>query len=128
MSPSSDPNPAPPSASSTSEGEKSLEQLLQETEEAFQALKERYTQIQQAQQRQAELKHRIDIIHADLRQSPSVSLKTELKQLQEQLEAIEAELESRLLSWSSFSEPFWQAVRFGGLGIAIGWLLKSCAG
>ena len=64
--------------------------------------------------------------------SPSHPQKEELlKQLQaltEQLEQIEADLESRLLSWSSFREPFWQIVRFGGLGIGIGVILKSCTG
>lgn len=53
-----------------------------------------------------------------------------LKQLDavtEQLEQIEADLESRLLSWSSFREPFWQIVRFVGIGIIIGVILRSCA-
>ncbi|PZU99335.1 MAG: DUF2203 domain-containing protein [Pseudanabaena sp.] len=53
-----------------------------------------------------------------------------LKQLEdigERLEQIEVELESRLISWSSFREPFWQVVRFVSLGIVIGVILKSCA-
>jgi len=53
-----------------------------------------------------------------------------LKQLDavtEQLEQIEADLESRLLSWSSFREPFWQIVRFVGIGIIIGVILRGCA-
>ena len=62
----------------------------------------------------------------------SLSRKDELyKQLQEvsdRLEQIEADLESRLLTWSSLREPFWQIVRFGGLGVVIGVILKSCAG
>jgi hypothetical protein len=38
------------------------------------------------------------------------------------LEEVDLMLESRLLNlW----EPFWQAVRFGGLGIAIGWFLRA---
>jgi chromosome segregation ATPase len=52
-----------------------------------------------------------------------------LKQLDavtEQLEQIEADLESRLLSWSSFREPFWLIVRFVGIGIIIGVILRSC--
>jgi chromosome segregation ATPase len=62
----------------------------------------------------------------------SISHKDELhRQLQEisdRLEQLEADLESRLLSWSSLREPFWQIVRFGGLGVVIGVILKSCAG
>jgi chromosome segregation ATPase len=53
-----------------------------------------------------------------------------LKQLDavtEQLEQIEADLESRLLSWSSFREPFWLIVRFVGIGIIIGVILRGCA-
>jgi chromosome segregation ATPase len=50
-----------------------------------------------------------------------------LEQIDDQLEQIEADLESRLLSWSSFREPFWQIVRFVGLGIIIGVILRSCA-
>ncbi|MFN5964006.1 MAG: DUF2203 domain-containing protein, partial [Pseudanabaena sp.] len=38
------------------------------------------------------------------------------------------ELESRLISWSSFQEIFWQVVRFVGIGIIIGVILRSCAG
>jgi hypothetical protein len=56
------------------------------------------------------------------------ALQTELKQIKEQLETIELNLESQLFSWGSLKEPFWQAVRFGGLGVVIGWILKSCAG
>jgi len=52
----------------------------------------------------------------------------QLQQVEDQLEQIEADLESRLLSWSSFHEPFWQVVRFVGIGIIIGVILRSCAG
>ena len=51
----------------------------------------------------------------------------QLQQVDDRLEQIEADLESRLLSWSSFHEPFWQIVRFVGLGIIIGVILRSCA-
>jgi hypothetical protein len=79
--------------------------------------------------RQAELQHRREQIKKSLRQdSNRQNLKAELKQIQEQLETIELNLESRLFSWGSLKEPFWQAVRFGGLGIIIGWILKSYAG
>jgi DNA-binding protein YbaB len=63
--------------------------------------------------------------------SPSHQQKEELakqlQQLSDRLEQIEADLESRLLSWSSFREPFWQIVRFGGIGVIIGVILRSCA-
>ena len=91
-------------------------------------LKQRLTQIQQDERRQIELKNRIDEIIPQIRQTKSQQLKDELNQLKTQLETIEFDLESRLVTWGSFKEPFWQAVRFGGLGIVIGWVLKSCSG
>ncbi|MGL4619237.1 MAG: DUF2203 domain-containing protein, partial [Chroococcidiopsis sp.] len=45
-----------------------------------------------------------------------------------QLETIEVNLESQLFSWGSLKAPFWQAVRFGGLGVIVGWILKSFTG
>lgn len=106
-----------------------FEQVLSEVERSLEALKERYAQVQRDQQRQAQLQHRREQIRQSPRQIRNQpALKAELRQIKEQLETIELNLESRLFSWSALKEPFWQAVRFGGLGIAIGWLLKSCAG
>ncbi len=56
------------------------------------------------------------------------SLHQELQEISGRLEQIELELESRLISWSSFNEIFWQIIRFVGIGIIIGVILKSCAG
>ena len=41
--------------------------------------------------------------------------------LQEAADAFELELASRVVSWQHLQEPFWQAVRFGGLGLLAGW-------
>ena len=106
-----------------------FEQALLEVEQNFQSLKERYIQVRRDRQRQAELQHRREQIRNSMRQSNNrQALQTELKQIKEQLETIELNLESQLFSWGSLKEPFWQAVRFGGLGLVLGWLLKSCAG
>jgi hypothetical protein len=48
-----------------------------------------------------------------------------LNYIQKELAEIELRLESELFKWSDLSEPFWQAVRFMGIGIVIGWILKS---
>jgi len=105
-----------------------FEQTVSEVEQSLQSLLERYHQVQRDQQRQAELQQRREQIRKELqRTSNRRSLQAELKQIKEQLETIELNLESQLFSWSSIKEPFWQAVRFGGLGIVIGWILKSCA-
>ena len=97
-------------------------------ERSLATLKERYTQIQVDRQRQAELGHRREEIRQSSRRNPLPQLKEELRQIEQELESIELNLESSLFSWGSIKQPFWQAVRFGGLGILIGWLLKSYVG
>lgn len=47
----------------------------------------------------------------------------DLQQLQQAVEDFEITLASHLLSWRQFQEPFWQAVRYGGLGLVGGWVL-----
>ncbi|HEY9806446.1 MAG TPA: hypothetical protein V6D04_07755 [Candidatus Obscuribacterales bacterium] len=130
---SSSPDPGsesrqPEEASAPFEAE--FEQTLQELEQSLQSLKERYTQIQDDQSRQNDLQQRLDQVQRDLRRtrSPEIrqELQAELKQIWQQLEALEVALESRLLSWNSLKDVFWQAVRFGGLGVVVGWILKSC--
>ncbi len=51
----------------------------------------------------------------------------ETLRLQEAAEAFELELVSRVMTWQHLQEPFWQAVRFGGLGLLIGWFLAWLA-
>jgi predicted RNase H-like nuclease (RuvC/YqgF family) len=119
----------PPSTNnSDQDGTQDIEQGLIEVEKSLIDLKARLTQIQRDGQRKIELKNRIDEVIPQIRQTKSQQLKEELNQLKTQLETLEFDLESRLVTWGSFQEPFWQAVRFGGLGIVIGWLLKSCSG
>jgi DNA repair exonuclease SbcCD ATPase subunit len=101
-----------------------FEQELLELEQAIVALKERYNQVQADKFHQRELQQRLK----QLRYSQQPKRKAELKQIKQQLEVLEINLESQLFSWGSLKEPFWQAVRFGGLGVIIGWLLKSVAG
>ncbi len=105
-----------------------FEQALAEVEGILTNLKERYVQIQRDKQRQIQLKNRIEDVIPQLRQTRSQELKEELKQIKAELETIELNLESRLFGWGSLKEPFWQAVRFGGIGVIIGWVLKSLAG
>lgn len=120
-SPSSEPNPP---NSNVDE----FEQAFTDLEQSLQVLRERYEQVQRDRTLRDELQQRRDNIHRELRQTNNrQALRAELKHIQEQLETIELNLESRLF-WGSVKEPFWQAVRFGGLGIVIGWVLKSCVG
>mgnify|MGYP001564150559 CR=1 FL=1 len=103
-------------------------QALEAVERSLAAVKERYTQIQVDRQRQAELGNLREDVRKSVRQNPLPQLKQELRQIEQELEAIELNLESSLFSWGSIKQPFWQAVRFGGLGILLGWILKSYAG
>jgi predicted RNase H-like nuclease (RuvC/YqgF family) len=115
-------NPSPPEDSQ----EPDFEEELTELERSLTILKDRYAQVQRDQQQKALWQHEIKELKQNRNQSPEI--KAELKRLQGQLEAIEINLESQLFSWNSLKRPFWQAVRFGGMGIIIGWLLKSSVG
>ncbi len=117
----------PPPESSTDATNVDIEGSIAEVEAALIAIKQRYTQIESDRQRQAELKHRLEEIRPRLANNKLPELQAELKEIKAQLETIEVSLESQLFTVNVFKEPFWQAVRFGGLGIVIGWILKSCA-
>ncbi|MCS7030839.1 MAG: hypothetical protein NZL92_04850 [Gloeomargarita sp. SKYG116] len=101
------------------------EQALAQLENDLAALKARYAQIQQARSTQAELRHRQAHIREHLRRQHDREAQEELQQIQKQLAELELVLESQLITWSSFKQPFWQAVRFGGLGILIGAALQQ---
>ncbi|MEG4345329.1 DUF2203 domain-containing protein [Microcoleus sp. A003_D6] len=120
--------PQQPSELNPQEQESEFVQAIAAVERSLAAVKERYTQIQVDRQRQVELGHRREEIRQSVRQNPLPQLKKELREIEQELETIELNLESSLFSWGSIKQPFWQAVRFGGLGILIGWILKSYAG
>ncbi|MFB6277701.1 MAG: hypothetical protein ABEI32_16315 [Halothece sp.] len=98
-----------PSNSQPPQNDDQWETRLQELEQALIDLRRRYYQIQRDRSQKEELK-------------------AKLKRLQSELDALDYNLESRLVTWKDLLEPFWLAVRFGGLGIILGWLLKSWAG
>jgi DNA repair exonuclease SbcCD ATPase subunit len=120
LPPDSDPSVSP--LDSSSEWESQLEEL----EKALQTIKARYTQIQQDTQLRDELRQRQQYLETQRHRRRDPQLQAELKQIADRLAELDVNLESTLVSWETFREPFWQAVRFGGLGIAIGWVLKSC--
>ncbi|HEY9894022.1 MAG TPA: hypothetical protein V6D34_01195 [Candidatus Sericytochromatia bacterium] len=119
----------PPSPDSASNHDKDVpladaqtfEQELTAIERSLADLKERYTQVHQDEQTQVQLQEHQKRLKQQIQRSPSPALKAELAHLQTQLDALEVKLESRLFSWGSLREPFWQIVRFGGLGLVIGW-------
>jgi len=125
-----DPSQAPsgeqvvPSFRSSQEAQ-DFEASLLALEEAIRDLKNRYRQVQASQAQQQVINQNIQQLQRQLHRSPSPELKTELVSLQHQLDYLEVALESRLLSWVSVREVFWQALRFGGLGVILGWLLRT---
>lgn len=91
-----------------------FEQALAEAERSLAELKQRYAQFWEAE--------------GKLPPSEGKSLRGALGAVQEKLEELDVYLKFLLFNWSDAKEPFWQAVRFGGLGVVIGWLLKLWAG
>ena len=83
------------------------------------ALKVRYHQVQADEALRITLKAQ----HSDLSsaQIATPDTQAELKALTTQLDELEMRLESRLLSWLGIRQYFWQIVRFGGMGILLGW-------
>ena len=118
-----------------------FEQTLSTIERSLLALKERYGVVQTAEIEQENLtKHRQEI-EAQWQENQLPELEQELQQIDEQLQELSITLESHLLSepalqdlfWKGLrqgilGEAFWQIVRFGGVGLVLGWLLKSWAG
>ena len=103
-----------------------FEQAIEIVERALIDLKARYTQVQQDQQKRSELQERQQELKQQQKNKQNKTrepIKTELRHIQQELEQIELNLESRLFHWGCLKEPFWQAVRFGGIGIILGWIL-----
>jgi hypothetical protein len=46
-----------------------------------------------------------------------------LTNLQQEVDNFELELATQTIGWQHIQETFWQAVRFGGLGVVVGWVL-----
>ncbi|MEA5577829.1 hypothetical protein [Anabaena sp. UHCC 0451] len=103
-----------------------FEQELEELETSLRFLKERYAQVQKDQQQKAQWQQEIKNLKQNKNKTPEI--KAELNRIEKELEVLEINLESQLFSWKSLNRPFWQAVRFGGLGVIIGWMLKSSVG
>ena len=91
-----------------------------ELEQAIAALKQRQAEIELAERERVVLERQRNELNQKGTKHPDI--KQELVQIRSRLEELDLTLESRLLNmW----EPFWQAVRFGGLGIAIGWFIST---
>jgi len=95
-----------------------FEAALTQLETAIQGLRQRFERVRDLQVQEAQIEEQLQV--ADL--TPET-----VTQLQNQLHDLEMQLESHLFNWRTLREPFWQAVRFGGLGIILGWILHAIA-
>ena len=110
--------------SSSDNSDREIEKVLIEVGQSLEELRTRYLQVKQDWQRHSELvKYKQELEQKKASNFEGEPIKTELRDIEQQLSELEINLESVLLP-----DLFWQAVRFGGFGIAIGWLLKSLAG
>ncbi|HEY9761106.1 MAG TPA: hypothetical protein V6D07_01210 [Trichocoleus sp.] len=95
-----------------------LGQTLDQLEERLRHLRTGVTNLAQLHQLQEQLETSSD----------QVSLaEAETQSVQQQIEELEAALTNQFFSWQPFREVFWQVVRFGGLGLVVGWLIRGCA-
>ncbi len=92
---------------------------LEETSKDFQALRQRYDEVYDAFTQRAEVQARI---------TQGYLPKAELNRLHKQIKTLEETLENQLLSWNNLKEPFWQVLRFVGLGLVLGWFFRGWFG
>lgn len=109
--------------------------------QALQTLQTRYDEVQSYRAKHQQLdEHRADL-EARWQAEQRPELMQELEQIKTQLAELSLQLESELLTdtqlqrllWDGLrqgllGDVFWQIVRFGGLGVVLGWLLKSWQG
>lgn len=100
-----------------------IDQALSEVEQSLRQLESRYQQIKHDWQKKSDLlteKQSLEQIKRDNSQKDPI--KTQIRQVQKELDRLELNLESVLLP-----DIFWQVVRFIGIGILVGWGLKELA-
>ncbi len=117
-------------------------QELAAVEQALADLKYRYRDLQNALRQRGQMEEKREQVQPN---QPTVALTQELGQINQKIQELSIDLESKLLTdadlqrilrqlyWEALkegvlSEWFWQIVRFGGLGVILGWILKSWAG
>ena len=100
-----------------------IDQALSEVEMSLRELESRYRQIKQDWQKKSDLVAEKQLLEQtqsnNLQKDP---IKTQIRQVQKELDRLELNLESVLLP-----DLFWQIVRFVGIGIVVGWGLKELA-
>jgi hypothetical protein len=97
---------------------------IADLEQAIAKLKHRQAEVGLAERERVVLERQSNELKHKGSRHPEV--KQELRTIRSRIEQLDLTLESRLRNeWKLMWEPFWQAVRFGGLGIAIGWFIST---
>ncbi len=127
-----------PVIESSGDSESDFALALAALTQSLQALQTRYDEVQSHRSRQQQLEeHRLDI-ESRWQTEQRPELEQELQKLNMQIEELSLELESELLSnehlqkiffdglrQGLMGDVFWQIIRFGGLGLILGWCLNS---
>lgn len=95
-----------------------FEQSLREADQQLTAVGERYRQVVRDRQRWETLQDA-----QEEAQKEGKSARDQLRSLEAQILELQVNLESRLIDWPALHESFWQFLRFGGIGLLLGWFL-----
>ncbi|MEL6223108.1 MAG: hypothetical protein AAFR31_10765 [Cyanobacteria bacterium J06627_8] len=109
------------SQSGDSSDEQEFLDALADAQTTLDQIKERYVQVAEATEQRSELRAQYNRTQHALRQHRTKELQQELKKLKTKLNELEVIFESQLV------DPFWMAIRFGGIGLIIGWILRAIA-
>ncbi|MEB3164727.1 MAG: hypothetical protein VKK80_15970 [Prochlorothrix sp.] len=106
-----------------------FEQALDSLSEKLTGLRQRYSDICADQARLDALSQAIQQHQAnpqrETQQTVDPELTATLEALQREFNELEAQFEGQFMSWDGIGTLFWQIVRFGGLGLVLGWGLRS---
>ncbi|KAI9134597.1 hypothetical protein [Acaryochloris sp. CCMEE 5410] len=106
---------------------------LTEAENTLQQIRDRYLEITTAQAEKAQLEKKLAAVQTDRSakaqtEQDLAALQTELEQIQDQIQTLGMTLESQLWKWHDLKEPFWQFIRYFGLGFAAAVVIHKFAG
>ena len=114
-----------------------FEQALDSLSEKLTGLRQRYSDICadqarlealsqdiQQHQRNTQLDNHLET-QPETQQTVDPELTATLEELQREFNELETQFEAQFMSWDGIGTLFWQIVRFGGLGLVLGWGLRS---
>ncbi len=109
--------------------------------QSLQKLQTRYDEVQSQRAKQQQIQEYRTDVETRIALEEQPELERELERIRGELEELSLQLESELLTdrqlqqifWDGLrrglmGDLFWQIIRFGGLGLVVGWGLKSWLG